>query len=402
MDAAGMIKENARYHMNQKELRELRRRFRIDHNAITHIYGCYVNGSSREIISDLNESLGMMLQTEAETYLNLLKKILTGTLGRNLIDISFSTQQVVDSEEHRLLSALRNCELKDNAVRQAFYERVIGSLDMDGSNYLLLLAYDAYDVPHHGKDGELQNDASEEVFTYIVCCICPVKDGKVELSYFPGDNEFHNHAAGQIVSSPELGFLFPAFDDRTANLYNALFYSRNADQIHQEFIDTVFHTQPPMSAAEQKEAFQSALSDALETACSMEVVQAVHEQLQEKIELHKESKSPEPLELTIREMGKVLQDCGVSDEQVAVFQEKCEEQFGDGVALNPLNLIGGKRFEFKTSEATVSVDPKNSYLIETRIINGRKYLLIPADEGVDFNGFPVKIMAPEEAGENQQ
>lgn len=381
--------------MNQKEVSELRRRFRPEKSAISRVYGCYVN-SSKEIISDLDESLGMMPQEEAEKYLGLLKKTLSGTLGRNLIDIVFSTQQVADSEEHRLLSALRSSGLKDNAVRQAFYRKVIDTLDMGDSNYLLLLAHDAYDVPHRGKDDEVQADASDEVFTYIVCCICPVKDGKVELGYFPGDNEFHSCVAGQIVSAPELGFLFPAFDDRAANIYNALFYSRNADQIHQEFIDAVFHTEPPMSAAEQKEAFQTALSDALERTCSMEVIQAVHEQLRAKIEDHKESKSPELLEVTVQEVGRILQDCGVAEEQITVFQEKCAEQFGASAALNPVNLIDSKRFEVKTDKVTVSVDPEHSYLLETRMIAGRKYLLIPVDEGVEVNGFSVGVAATAE------
>ena len=106
----------------------------------------------------------------------------------------------------------------------------------------------------------------------------------MELGYFPGDNEFHC-AAGQTVASPELGFLFPAFDDRAANIYNALFYSRKANEIHQEFIDAIFHVEAPMSAVEQKEAFQSALSDAFD--CSLEVMQTVHEQLREKIKEHR-------------------------------------------------------------------------------------------------------------------
>lgn len=381
--------------MNQKEISELRRRFRPEKSAISRIYGCYVN-SGKEIVSDLDESLGMMPQEEAEKYLSLLKKALSGTLGRNLIDIVFSTQQVVDSEEHRLLSALRNSALNDNEVRQTFYRKVIDTLDMGDSNYLLLLAHDAYDVPHRGKDDEVQADASDEVFTYIVCCVCPVKDGKVELGYFPGDNEFHSCVAGQIVSAPEFGFLFPAFDDRAANIYNALFYSRNADQIHQEFIDTMFHTEPPMSAAEQKEAFQTALSDALESTCSIEVVQAVHEQLRAKIEDHKESKNPEPLEVTAQEVGRILQDCGVAEEQVSAFQEKCGEQFGPGAALNPVNLIDSKRFEVKTEQVTISVDPEYSYLVETRMISGRKYLLIPVEEGVEVNGFSVGVAATAE------
>ena len=377
--------------MNQKEVSELRRRWRPEKNAVSRIYGCYVN-SNKEIVSDLDESLGAMPEEEAEKYLGLLKKSLSGTLGKNLIDIVFSTQQVMDSEEHKLLSALHSSALKDGQARSSFYRKVIDGLDMGESSYLLLMACDAYDVPRRGKDGDIQADSSEDVFTYILCCVCPVKLGKAELNYFPGDNEFH-YTAGQVVSAPELGFLFPAFDDRTANLYNALFYSRKADEIHQEFIDAVFHTEPPMSAAEQREAFQSALAEGLEDACSVEVARSIHERLTEQIARHKESKSPEPLVLAVSDIGEILRDCGVPQERINAFKENCGEKFGENAVLNPANLIDAGKFEVKTSQVTVSVSPEQSYLVETRTIDGKKYLLIPAEEDVEVNGQTVRFEA---------
>ena len=378
--------------MNGKEVSELRRRFRPEKSAVSRVYGCYVNGSSREIISYLDESLGNMPLEEAEKYLSLLKKSLSGALGKNLIDVVFSTAQVMDSDEHRLLSALRESELKDGEIRETFYRAVIDALDMGDNNYLILLAHDAYDVPHRGKDGEAGPGRSEEVFSYILCSVCPVKNCKMELGYFPGENEFHSCAAGQVVSAPELGFLFPAFDDRAANIYNALFYSRKADQIHQEFLDAVFRTEPPMSAAEQKEAFEEALSGALEEAYNLEVAQAVHGRLLEKIEAHKEDKEAEPLALSAGEIGGILRDCGVAEEKAEAFRSRCGEAFG-GAALNPENLIDVKRFDVKTEHAAISIDPAYSYLVETRIIDGRKYLLIPAGEGVEVNGLSVGLEA---------
>lgn len=377
--------------MNQKEVSELRRRWRVDKNAVSRIYGCYVN-SNKEIVSNLDESLGTMPEEEAEKYLGLLKKSLSGALGKNLIDIVFSTQQVMESEEHKLLSALRSSALKDGQTRETFYRKVIDRLDMGGNNYLLLMACDSYDVPHRGKDGEVQADGSETVFNYILCCVCPVKMSRPELNYFPGDNEFH-YTAGQVVSAPELGFLFPAFDDRTANIYNALFYSRKSDELHQEFIDAVFHTEPPMSAAEQRETFQSALSDALEDTYSVEVARSIHERLTDQIAQHKESKSPEPLTITASNITAILQDCGVSQDKVGAFQEKYGEQFGQGAVLSPANLIDTGKFEIKTSQAAVSVSPDQSYLVETRVIDGKKYLLIPAEERVEVNGQAVSFEA---------
>ncbi len=384
--------------MNQKEVGELRRRFSPDRNAVSRIYGCYVNGSG-EIISCIDQSLGTMPLEESEAYLGLFKKSLSGAVGRSLIDISFSTAQVMDSDEHRLLSALRDSALQDDETRQAFFRKVIDSLDMDGANYLILLAHDRYDVPFRGGDGETLPDSGDEVFSYILCCICPVKDGKAALGYSSGDNGFHRLAASQIVAAPELGFLFPAFDNRTANLYSVLFYSRDADKLHREFIDGVFRTEPPLSAAEQKESFQTALGEALDNACSLDVVQSVHEQLCEKIELHRESRDPEPLTLTAQDVGCILQDCGVEQEHVAAFCEKCDEQFGPSAALSPQNLIDSKRFEVKTTDVTITVTPESSYLLETRIIGGRPYLLVPVGDGIEVNGLPVGIRLPEQ--ENQ-
>ena len=375
--------------MNLKELSELRRRWRPEKSAVSRIYGCFVN-SSKEIICDLDEPLGRMPQEEAEKYLALLKKVLSGTLGKNLIDIVFSTQQVMDGEEHRLLTAMRSSELKDGSIRQAFYQKVISSLDLGEGKYLILLACDAYDVPHRGRDDALQTDASETVFNYLLCAVCPIKEGKVELGYFPGDNEFHC-AAIQTVAAPELGFLFPAFDDRAANIYNALFYSRKPGELHQEFIDAVFHIDPPMSAAEQKETFQTALSEALGDACSMDVIQAVHEQLAAKIEEHKQSKDPEPLTVSVDEISAILRDCGINHEQISAFGDLCSERFGAGAVLNPVNLIDAGRVEIKTAQASVTVDPEYSYLVETKLVDGKKYIMLPAEDGIEFNGFAVGL-----------
>jgi hypothetical protein len=214
----------------------------------------------------------------------------------------------------------------------------------------------------------------------------------VELGYFPGDNEFHC-AASQTVAAPELGFLFPAFDDRAANIYNALFYARKPDQLHHEFIDGVFRTEPPLSAAEQKEAFQQALSEALGEDCSAQVVQALHEELAGRITLHKESKDPEPLTVTAAELAGILQACGVEPAQAEAFQSCCRERLGQG-ALNPENLIDAGRFQVKTAQATLTVAPEFSYTVETRTIQGRKYVLFPAEDGMEINGFAVTADAP--------
>ncbi len=376
--------------MNEKEVAEIRRRFRQEKSNITHIRGCFVN-DQREIVSEFDQSLLSMPQEESEKFLSIIKRTLSGTIGKNLIDISFETQQVVNSEEHALLMELKNSSLKSEDAVRTFFQHIMQAISIEG-NYLILLAHDTYDVPYQSKDGGRQNDASSDVYSYILCSICPIKPTQPALSYYLVENEFHNCKEDWLVSAPEFGFLFPAFDDRCANIYNALYYTRDIKENHAEFVDAVFKTGVPMPAAEQKEIFQSILGDTLADECNYEVVQSVHEQLCGMIEEHKANKETEPLTVSKSTVKNVLQSCGVSDSNVDAFDEKYDAEFGAHVELSPRNIVDTRKFEVCTPDVTIHVNPERSDLVETRMIDGAKYILIRVDGGVEVNG--VKIHLP--------
>lgn len=375
--------------MNEKEIAELRRRFRADKSSISRVRGCYVN-EKREIISQFDQSLGILGQTESEQLLSTLRKTLSGTLGKNLLDIPFDTRQVVEGDQHKLLMALRNSALRDEEAVSAFYQRVIQSLDLEG-NYLILLVQDDYDVPYRSKDGERQDDASSEVFRYILCSICPVKQTKEALSYYVYENAFHSISADWVVSAPEMGFLFPSFDERSTNLYDALYYCKDTSQTHPDFVEAVFHAPAPMPAAEQMETFQALLQDTLSDECRYQVVQSVHGQLREMIEEHKANKVEEPLVVDKGTVRRVLEHSGVSEEHVEAFEERYDDAFGADADLSPWNLVDTKQLEITTPDVTIKVSPDRGDLVETRLIDGARYILIRAEEGVAVNGVPIQI-----------
>ena len=375
--------------MNNKEIGEIRRHLRRDRSNMTAIYGCYVN-QNKEIISEFRESLGIMPENEAEKYFALLKRTLSGSIGKNLIDITFKTSQVAGSPEHQMLMDLRKTGLKDGELRQAFYHKVIESLSFE-TNYLILLGCDTYDVPFKSKDDETQNDSSEETYTYIVCAVCPVKETKPNLHYVPEEKSFHDGGMTQNCSAPELGFLFPAFDNRATNIYNALYYNHSPKENHQAFVEAIFNTPIPKPAAEQKESFEALLSTAINEDCSLDLVQTIHEQITQRVEMHKESKLPDPLMITKEDMKDVLSACGVPEEKIAKFSVDYDEAFGFEADLHPKNIIDTKHFEIKTPDVSIKVDPTRSDLIETRVIGGVKYILICADENVEVNGVSIHI-----------
>ena len=381
--------------MNEKEIGELRRHLRRDRSNMTAIYGCYVN-AQKEIITEFHQSLGIMPENESEKYFTLLKRCLSGTIGKNLIDISFKTSQVAGSPEHKLLMDLRETKLKDEQLRRDFYQKVIETVSFD-DNYLILLGCDTYDVPFKSKDDSFQKDNSDESYTYLICSVCPVKQTKPMLHYVPEEKLFHDGAMNHMVSAPQLGFLFPAFDNRSTNIYNALFYSKNIKEGHDAFIEAIFNTPVPKPAYEQKKSFEALLTTALGEECSMEVVQEVHDELCQRIAMHKEAKVADPLMISKEEVKSVLHQCGVSENHVAKFSVDYDEVFGFEAELHPKNIIDNKRFEIKTPDVIIKVAPDRSDLIETRVIGGVKYIMICADENVEVNGVNIHIENKEPA-----
>ena len=373
--------------MNKKEISEIRRRFNPDYENIGHIYGCYVN-AAKEIVSYMDMSCALMDKSEREMYLKLMKKSLSGTLGRNLLNIEVSSEE----EGHRMLQALRKTSLRDENVRNIFFDAVIEHLDMGDSSYVILLASDSYDVPFKGGDEEFLEDSSDEVFDYFVCAICPVKDAKAALSYQADEQSFRGGCLGHILAPPEAGFMFPAFDDRCANIHNLLYYSRNTASLQDTFIKELFNARKvPMSAGAQKNIFSAILSDALTDSCSIDVVASVHEQLREKIQIHKESKEPYAPEIYLDDMDEILKANGIPEEKINDFSQSIEKHFGDNPALNPENLIESRKYELTTPEVKIKVNPEVAGRITTRIIDGCSYILIPAGEGVEVNGIDITI-----------
>lgn len=380
--------------MNEKEISEIRRRFRSDKSNINKIRGCYVN-EQKEIVSELEQSLALMPEEDKEALLKILRKTLSGAVGKNLIDIKFTTEQVCNGEEHKLLMDLRDTELENDDFVKLLYQKIINAVKIEG-NYLILLALDKYDVPVFRKDGQGKEDESSDVFSYFICSICPVKLTKSALGYYAYENAFRNIKQNFVVSAPELGFMFPTFDDRCANIYDALYYTKNTSLSYDDFIEAVFKTDIPMPAEIQKETFQTVLAESVENECDFDFLQSVHTVFSEMVDEHKENKEEEPLVVTKDTVRNVLKSCGASENHIETFEQRFDDSFGADTEINPTNIVDTKHFEVKTPDVTIQVNPERSYLVETRIIDGTKYIMIRAEGGVEVNGVNIHFHKDEQ------
>ena len=374
--------------MNEKEVAEIRRRFNPQKTNITSVHGCYVN-ENREIVAKFNQPLAALTQDETEAMLALLKKLLSGGLDRNLIDIEFSNEQVLGGEEHKRLLALRNSALCDETELKALFSDIIDTVRVEGA-YLILAAADNYDVFTYREDGKKDED-STELFKYFLCGVFPVKMTKPQLSFAAFDNTFKNIVANSVITAPLLGFMFPAFDDRAANIYNTLFYTKDSAANNSEIIDRLFKAEPPMPAAEQRETFNSLLNGVTNDENNLEIIKNIQDEIGGMITEHKESQEREPLAVSRDDICDILRSSDMADEKIETFKAGFDESFGEKARLNPQNLVETKRLELTGADISIKINPERSELVETRVIDGVKYILIRADEEIEVNGVPINI-----------
>ena len=373
--------------MNEKELREIRRRFRPDKSNILKIKGCLVN-SEKTIVSQFSQPMAACSQEESEKLLGIMKKSLSGTLGVNLLDLEWNGSAAMDSEEHKLLLQIRKSNLDDEQLLAKFYEKVIQSVTFEGS-FVILLGADNYDVFSYSADGEKAD--SSELFSYFICSVCPVKPLNAGLYFRQFDNTFRAIEEHTMLQNPEMGFMFPAFDDRAANIYGTLYYTKDIGNTHPVFVNNIFGLEAPTSAPQKKDEFQTCLKETLEDECDFSVLRSVHNQIAEMVEEHKVSKEAEPLKLSKHTFKTVLEYCGVDGDRVEEFGNRFEDRFGKNAQVAPKSIVDVKKFELTTPDVSIKVNPDRTDLVSTQTINGVKYILIRASEGVEVNGINVDI-----------
>ena len=353
--------------MNKKEIAEIKKQLAPDKNAISRIAGCYVSAEKEKIIT-FSESFGMLPEEELFKYYEIFRKALSGSIGKNMLDMEFPDEAEEEGGTQSSLLELCNSRLEDDDLLEEFYDKIIDSY-VTGENYLILLIHNSYDVPGRGKDRVELFDASEEVYDYIQAVICPVDLAKPALSYHSDTQSFRNRERDWIVGMPQIGFLFPAFNDRRTDIHGVLYYSKNAEELHFDFTD-------------------------LGENCSFETVKNIHDQLQEITQQAKDSPDPVTLDrITVRNL---LEESGAGAAEMEDFDTKFEENAGEKGSFLAANVVGRGRFEVHTPDVTITVSPDRSDLVETKIIDGRECLVIPITDEVQVNGIRIRHARPQE------
>ena len=376
--------------MNKKEISEIKKQFSPANCAITRICGCYVDADKNKK-TELKEAFLSLSEEEMFKYFEIFKKTLSGTLGKNLMNMEFPLDQEKEGGTQEFLMKLRASKLKDDQLIESFYDKIIENYDYP-ENYYIILIHAVYDIPGKTSDGIEMDDASEEIYEHILCSICPVKLSKAGLCYNAEANLIQDRIRDWIVEMPENGFLFPVFNDRSTDIHGLLYYSKNAEQLHDVFVDEMFGCTAPLSAGGQRDSFNMLVEETLGEDCQYDTVVNIHEKLNEIIEAQKDS--PDPVVLTKSEVKRLFEDCGVEEEKLKDFDALYDAAAGDDTSLFVSNVASTRSFEVKTPDVVVKVNPDRADLVNTMMVDGRRCLVIEINDQVEVNGINVSVASP--------
>lgn len=329
--------------MRKKDILELKKRFKKDYCTFTKMCGCYVNGE-KNIILKFRETFLNLDEDEFHKYMEIAKKVLSGTIGNNILELNFPVNEEYINESQIALMKLKNSKLKDDTLLDEFYDTIIDNYDYTG-NILILLFHDAYDVITKTTDNA-KLDESEEVYEYVLCAICPVSLSEPGLRYCEEDNRISARIRDWVVEVPTHGFVFPAFIDRSTDVNSIMYYTKNAKDPHYELMENALGCYSKQTATIQKETFQSIIKGSLgdDEQKAEKVFMEVQENLNAMIEEFNatyEDVDCEPIILSKDDIQTLMIECGVPEEATAKIEKAYVESFEDDMPLAE-NLLDSK------------------------------------------------------------
>ena len=406
--------------MIKKEINEIKALFdTIQDCNILRLAGCYVNGE-KEKVKTFNDFFYNLPEEEMYKYLEIFRKTLSGTPGKNLTDMSFVNQDSTDMNMGKgLLNRLRKTELSEDALLDGFFDRIIDTYNYVGS-FLILLIYQSYDIPGITSDGIELDDASDEVYNFVLCSICPMKLTKPGLGYDDEVGEIHTLKQIFAVELPDIGFMYPAFNDRSTDDSALLYSCRKVDLLQDAFLENVLGVSATLPAKQQKEGFKEFVTDVLGDESSLETVLSIQENLKETVSNRKSESAGETVFLDKESVRNVFEKSGVSKEKLDAFDKKFDEQFdmkkirekqveaeienedadvdrkSDYVPTIKVeeklfadNVAPIRNFEVRNKNMVLRVSSKHTDIIDTRMIDGKKCLVIELTDDLTVNGIPV-------------
>lgn len=372
--------------MDKKGIAEIKKCLKKEDCRIDRMVSCFLNEEG-EIISRFSDSFYALEDKELFKYCELFKQSLSGKIGRNLYTLAFPLEEEAEGGKQNTLYKLLQSELKDEALYNAFFESLRQDYPIPGK-HLLLLAHGVYDIPSKTSDGLTLEDASEQVYSFILFALCPVSLLKEGLCFDKQSDSFVSRSEDFVVQKPEISFLYPAFHDRSSDIHELLYRCKKREDSLDTLPEVLFGTSLPMGEKQQKNCFSKLVEEILQEDCTFENVRLLQEELAEL--QNKENEEEREQSLPKNQVKALLEKAGASEEQLLNFSSLYDEELGDKNEKLFLENLADNTLRLDSENLHLRIKNEVSAILESRIIDGKEYLLLPISDNLECNGISIR------------
>ena len=370
--------------MNAKELAELKRQLKKDNPDffISRIAAAYysMEDSSPVLktfsISDFDD----LSDAEQTLYLNILKKTLTGKLGRNLTEYRFDPGSPIQEKLH----TLNQDELKDEALAKNFMD-FFARHTTYLNGYALIVASCQYQVKDIRK---MADEDSGSTHRFLLVSVNEVTLTDLGLVYDPENNDFEKKQDTdlQVIQRGLDGLMFPSFTDGGSDVNHIVYSTRTPKKPNEFLIENLLQVEAVPSYDIEADCFRKILTEVAAEDLDFDTVKHIQSNLREYVADAQEDGLP--AELSKNQLRNILSDSGVAEEKLMRYNSSYDMNVGEA-ELRAANILDPDRLNVKMQDISVSVKGDACHKISTRLVDGKRYLMIEIDDGLQVNGVDV-------------
>lgn len=377
--------------MNKKEVAEIKKNFNSENGFFTieKILTAYVDAEDNLLYSNVSNAY-VVPQEEVDLYMETLKKVLNTNVGKNFIEYNFPNEAYEEGKPQSILYNMLDSELKDKKIYEDYIGHIIDN-SVYVSPYTIITAYCTYSIRKKNKNDDIDDDLNEEMYKYIITAICPVSNSNNGFIFSKENNEIEKAPNLDLIinKAPVDGFLYPAFNNRSADINSVMYYTKNKSKPNIAFVENVLGCPYSMSADNEKASFQNIIKAVVDEDLDYATLNNINERIKDIIDDYKDD--TEAITVNADKIANILTDIGVDSKRVELVTPVYNKVVGD-TELTATNIVEHKTVINTANGVKIDIKPFAMDKVRTSVIDGRRCLIVDIDDPmIEVNGLPVNV-----------
>jgi hypothetical protein len=382
--------------MNKNDIANIRKQFKLNNNymRIRDVFNVYVKKESGEIYHHASQPLELLEKEAQELFLANFKKVLTGNLDAKLFELKFK-QDAENSTQAILFEGLQADTTEEWKEYMLYIVEKMFAHRVYEFDTVVTFVRGEYRKPTRKRDQESEEGGDDEVYSssLILCSLNKTDQPKKNLLFDYVEKEFKsNNAVDPIINlqSPLSGFLFPAFNDNSADVNHILYCAGKVNQPDFTFIEEVLSCEEIITAQEDKDCFDFILKEVIGDEVDSRVISNVYEEIDKMVQENLENEESEPPRLDHRDIERILTVSGVENVEPAKVEHAFKAVVADEKHEFKASNVIPKTIKINTKVADVTIDPRDLKNLKYITYQGKRCLLLEVDEEVVVEGFRLE------------